>query len=62
MLDAIVFFGGMLVLIVVAGGLRLADARAGYSADEKKARLQKRLPFVMGAFFGLVFFILFRSM
>ena len=62
MLDAIVFFGGMLVLIVVAGGLRLADARAGYSPEEKKARLQKRLPFVMGAFFALVFFILFRSM
>ena len=29
MLDAIVLFGGMLLLILVAGGLRLADARGG---------------------------------
>ena len=61
MLDAIVFFGGMLVLILVAGGLRLADARGGYSEDEKKARLRKRLPFVRGAFFALVFFVLLRQ-
>ena len=62
MLDGIVFFGGMFVLIAVALGLRIADANGGYSEDEKKARLKKRLPFVMGAFFALVFFILFRSM
>ena len=61
MLDAIVFFGGMLLLILVAGGLRVADARGGYSDEEKKARLKKRLPFVMGAFFALVFFILLRQ-
>lgn len=62
MLDGIVFFGGLIVLLIVALGLRIADARGGYSEEEKKARLRKRLPFVMGAFFGLVFFILFRSM
>ena len=62
MLDGIVFFGGMLVLVIVAGGLRIADARAGYSEDEKKERLKKRLPFVMGAFFALVFYIFFRSL
>jgi hypothetical protein len=62
MLDGIVFFGGMLALIVVAGGLRLVDARRGFSAEEKKARLKQRLPFVMGTFFGLVFYVFFRSM
>ena len=62
MLDGIVFFGGMFVLIVIAGGLRIADARGGYSEEEKKARLKKRMPFVMGAFFALVVFILVRSM
>lgn len=62
MLDAIVFFGGLILLLVVATALRIADARGGYSAEEKKARLQKRLPFVMGGFFALVAFILVRSM
>lgn len=62
MLDGIVFFGGLFLLLIVALALRIADARGGYSEEEKKARLKKRLPFVMGAFFGLVFYILFRSM
>ena len=62
MLDGIVFFGGLFLLLIVALALRSADARGGYSEEEKKARLKKRLPFVMGAFFGLVFYILFRSM
>ena len=62
MLDAFVFFGGLIVLLIVAVGLRVADARGGYSEEEKKARLKKRLPFVMGAFFVLVGFILVRSL
>jgi hypothetical protein len=62
MLDGIIFFGGLFALLFVALALRIADARGGYSAEEKKARLQKRLPFVMGAFFALVGFILVRSM
>jgi hypothetical protein len=62
LLDAVVFFGGMLLLAGIAGALRIRDARAGLSPDEKKARLKARLPWVMGAFFGLVFYILFRTM
>lgn len=62
MLDAIIFFGGLMALLIVATALRIADARGGYSPQEKKIRLEKRLPFVMGAFFALVLFILVRSM
>ena len=62
MLDAIIFFGGLILLLIIATALRIADARGGYSEEEKKARLKKRLPFVMGAFSALVFFILIRSL
>jgi hypothetical protein len=62
LLDAVVFFGGMIVLAIVAGALRIRDARAGLTDEQKKARLKGRLPWVMGAFFALVFYILFRTM
>jgi hypothetical protein len=62
LLDAVVFFGGMIALAVVAAALRIRDARAGLTDAEKKARLKGRLPWVMGAFFALVFYILFRTM
>lgn len=62
MLDGIIFFGGLFALLLVAVALRVADARGGYTPEQKQARLKQRLPFVMGGFFALVFFILFRSM
>jgi hypothetical protein len=60
MFDGLIFFAGLFLLLLVAVALRIADARGGYSPEEKKVRMQKRLPFLMGAFFTLVFFVLLR--
>jgi hypothetical protein len=60
--DGVVFFGGMILLVVIAGWLRIRDARAGLTTAEKQARLKRRLPWVMGAFSGLVIYILLRTM
>ena len=43
------FFGVMIVATIVLLVLRIRDARSGMPEAERKARLQKRLPFAVGA-------------
>lgn len=60
--DGLAFFAIIIGLAIWAGAMRLRDARSGLSAEEKKARLQRRLPWVMGVFFGACFYIMIRSL
>jgi hypothetical protein len=60
LIDGVVFFGILFALLIYAGAMRIRDARAGLSEEEKKARLKKRLPFVMGGFFAACIYIALR--
>lgn len=52
-IGGVVFFGGLFGLLIVALVLRLRDARAGLGAEEKQARMKRRLPWIVGAMMGL---------
>jgi hypothetical protein len=54
LVDGLVFFGGLFALAIFALVMRLRDARAGLSLEERQARLKRRLPWVIGAMMGLV--------
>ena len=56
LVDGLVFFGGMFLLVIYAAIMRLRDASAGLSKEERQARMKRRLPWVMGAMMGLVLY------
>jgi hypothetical protein len=60
LIDGLVFFGGLIALAIYAAVMRVRDVRAGHDIEERRVRMRRRLPWVMGGMFGLVFYIVLR--